>query len=210
MMPSNRLSKKWWCEQAGISSFTGTRFYSKYQWKVLVWKRAWEVENQDWEFRATLFKATKTIASVSDNGRLLIWWQLAGVAPEIMKQCEVLVKLVCQASQLKSDSHQFRKDTVRRTYCELCTEFAVEDARHIILNCPALQCIRRELFYGISMIENNNNVIILDAGHDTLATILGLRNTDIDVYVYTQLLRLVADCVYRMYNFVLRGRDGIG
>ena len=127
-----------------------------------------------------------------------------------MRQREVLAKIVCKASQLKSDCYHFRRDPVRRTYCELCTEFAVEDARHIILHCPALQGIRRELFYGISLIENNNNVTILDAGYDILATLLGLRSVEIDVYVYTQLLRLVADCIYRMYNFVLGERNGIG
>ena len=90
--------------------FNGTRVYSKFQWKELVWKRAWDVENQDWSIRTSLFSSTKIINRVSDNGRLLIWWQLAGIAPELMRQCEVMAKIVCKASCLKIDCYQFRRD----------------------------------------------------------------------------------------------------
>ena len=55
-----------------------------------------------------------------------------------------------------------------------------------------------------------NNVNILYVGCDVLATILGLQDVNIDVEIYVLLLRLVADCVYRMYKYVLKERDGIG
>ena len=96
----------------------GIRFYRRKQWKEIVWKRAWDIDSQDWEIRSSLFRNTKTINTVSDNGRLLIWWQLADLAPEIMKQCEVMAKVVFKASNLKVDCYQFKKDPIRRTYCE--------------------------------------------------------------------------------------------
>ena len=193
-----------------MGMFFGNRYYSKQQWKEIVWKRAWEIERQDWIIRSSLIKSTKTINSVSDNGRLLIWWQLAGIAPKIVRQCEVMAKILCNASYLKVDCYQFRRDPVRRTYCELCNDFSIEDARHIILHCLALEGTRNELFNGITQIEEMYNVTIFHALSDVLATILGLNIANPDVEIYIKFLKLVADCVYRMYNYKLKGRNGIG
>ena len=188
----------------------GNRFYSKRKWKETVWKRAWEIERQDWVIRTSLFKTTKTINKVSDTGKLLIWWQLAGYAPEIMRQCEVMSKIVCRASNLKVDCYQFRNDPVRRTYCELCNNFSVEDACHIILHCPALNGLRNELFNGIDNIEQENGVSILREQGDVLAIILGQPIDGIDIAIYTTFLKHVARCVYKMYKYVLKERSVIG
>ena len=63
--------------------------YTKNQWNEIVWKRAWQTEAQDWDIRTSLFKTTKTLNSISDPGRLLIWWTLGDIAPDIMRQCYV-------------------------------------------------------------------------------------------------------------------------
>ena len=135
------------------SMLLDNHYYSKGQWKHIVWNRAWGIERQDWAIRASLFRSTKTIDTISDPGRLLIWWQLAGIAPEIMRQCEIMSKIVCNASNLKVDCYQYRKDTTRRTYCDLCNNFSVEDACHVIMHCPSLNDLRNELFNGIYRIE---------------------------------------------------------
>ena len=78
-----------------------------------------------------------------------------------MRHCEVMSKIVCNASNLKVDCYQYKEESIRRTYCELCNNFSVEDARHIIMHCPALTGIRNELFNEISHIEQENSVTIL-------------------------------------------------
>ena len=188
----------------------GIRLFRKNQWKEIVWRRAWEIERQDWIIRSSLFNNTKTINTVSDNGRLLIWWQLADIAPEIMKQCEVMAKVVCKASNLKVDCYQFRKDPVRRTYCELCNTFSNEDARHLLLHCPALIMLRNELFNEINRIEHENNTLVIKAGDDVLATLMGRIRPNISIEVQVQFLKLVAKCFYRMYSYVIKERSGIG
>ena len=188
----------------------GVRLYSKCQWKEMVWRRAWDIERQDWQMRTSLFKATKTIKTVSDTGKLLIWWQLAGIAPEIMRQCEVMVKIVCKSSNLKVDSHIFRNDPVRRTYCELCNDFSIEDARHVILHCPLLSTYRTELFEGISLIETEYNSKIVGTNEDLLSIILGQSIVNVNIEAYTAFLKLVARSVYKMYTHITNARKGIG
>ena len=188
----------------------GVRFYSINQWKVIVWKRAWEIERQDWVIRSSLFTNTKTLNTVSDNGRLLIWWQLADIAPDIMRPCEVMAKVVCKASSLKVDCYQFRKDPVRRTYCELWNNFSIEDTRHLFLHCPALSALRNDLFNNIEIIEKETSTAIIQTHGNIFATLMGRITLDIDVEVQIKFLKVVAKCFYKMYSHVIKERNGIG
>ena len=110
-------------------------FYSKGQWKNIVWNRAWGIERQDWAIRASLFRSTKTINTISDPGRLLIWWQLAGIAPEKMRQCETMVRLICHASLLKADDCSLKRATFGARMCILCDDVAYENTRHMVTHC---------------------------------------------------------------------------
>ena len=188
----------------------GIRFYNKRQWKDIVWRRAWDIERQDWAMKSSLFSKTKTISSTSDNGRLLIWWQLADIAPNLMKQCEVMVKIVCRASRLKVDCYQYRKDPINRTYCELCSTFANEDARHLLLQCPALNGLRTELFDGIERIEYVYNVSLFQPKSDVFETLMGKIPSVICYESQVEFLKVIAMCFYKMYYFVLNERSGVG
>ena len=81
----------------------GTRYLSKKQWKDKIWKRACEIEDQDCGIRAALFRSTINLRNAKERVNL-IWWQLGDLAPEMMQQCKMMVKLLCKASKLKSDS----------------------------------------------------------------------------------------------------------
>ena len=160
--------------------------------------------------KSSLFSKTKTISSTSDNGRLLIWWQLADIAPNIMKQCEVMVKIVCRASRLKVDCYQYRKDPINRTYCELCNTFANEDARHLLLQCPALNVLRTELFDGIERIEYVYNASLFQPNTDVFETLMGKIPSDICYESQVEFLKVIAMCFYKMYYYVLNERSGVG
>ena len=64
----------------------GTRFFSKTQWKGIVWQCAWNLEDQDWGYRIRLFKSTANLRKVMGNVCLLVWWQLGDHHPELMYQ----------------------------------------------------------------------------------------------------------------------------
>ena len=65
------------------SMLLGTRFHSKEQWRDIVWRKAWVIENQDWVIRTNLFRTTVCLSATMNSVSTLIWWQM-GAFPEIM------------------------------------------------------------------------------------------------------------------------------
>ena len=76
----------------------------------MVWKRAWEIEKDDWSYRRIIHKSTSNLRLTSSEGSYLIWWQISDAVPTLMKQCEVMAKLVCGASDLKGDKQNLRNE----------------------------------------------------------------------------------------------------
>ena len=77
----------------------GLAYYSKGQWKQMVWKRAWELEKDDRSFRHVIFKTTLNLKMIENEGSYIIWWQISDFFPVLIKQCELMAKLVCGASR---------------------------------------------------------------------------------------------------------------
>ena len=188
----------------------GIRIFSKWQWRDIVWSRAWELENQDWFIRTNLFISTEFISATIDNVKTLIWWQLSDVAPDMMLHCETMSKLVCKASKLKCDDYRYRNDVVNRPYCDLCQDHAIENVEHLLIHCPSLRNEREAMFDEINEIENYYGSRILNPVDSNLHTLLGKvpnnANPEMMLYFY----KAVARNVYTMYSILLRNRQGIG
>ena len=136
----------------------GTKYLSKPQWKNLVWTKAWDLENRDWNIRSRLFKTTKYINLTQDSVETLIWWQLGDQSHHIMKCCETMVKLVCRASRLKSDDFRYKNENNMSPYCDLCQNFAFENVEHLILQCPSLDNLRGIMLGQINDVERKYDV----------------------------------------------------
>ena len=54
----------------------------------------------------------------------------------MMLYCETISKLVCRAIKLECDSHHSRNDTASRPYCDVCSDFAIENVEHLLIHCP--------------------------------------------------------------------------
>ena len=57
---------------------------------VIVWKKAWDIDNQDWYYRTIFFKTTEHLSAIMDTVKPLVWWQLGDHMPEIMTPCETM------------------------------------------------------------------------------------------------------------------------
>ena len=78
----------------------GTRYFEKKQWKDMLWSRAWDIENRDWEIRTTLFKSNKLLSATMGSIKQLIWWQLGDMFPKIIQPCENVAKISLLSSLL--------------------------------------------------------------------------------------------------------------
>ena len=63
--------------------------------------------------------------------------------------------------------------------CELCNDFEIEDARHLILRCSHYAHKRDAMFNEIYQIEDGSGYIFFDNDADMLYTILGRPNNQL-------------------------------
>ena len=63
--------------------------------------------------------------------------------------CETMARLVCHASLLKTDDLRLKNQSRINRVCSHCDLAALEDARHLVLQCPILQQKRATMFPGI-------------------------------------------------------------
>ena len=187
----------------------GTKFYNKAQWREKIWQCAWDIEDQDWDYRTMFFRSTLNLRKTMESVHLLIWWQLADQCPDMMYQCESMVKLLCRASNLKCDTHKSKNDP-RNPYCDLCKSFANENVKHVIMQCPNLAPIRDNMYLEIVSLETISGVQILANVDDYYAFILGKIPTTLRPEISLELLKIIAQYVNAMYQKVLKSREGIG
>ena len=141
---------------------------------------------------------------------MLIWWQLADECPDLMHQCETMIKLICGASKLKCDHFQFKRDRAKNIYCECCCDLKVENAEHMIMQCHALHNDRETLLRDISVLELEYDKQVIGNDVGMYDMILGKCPNDIQPEMLFRMHRVFAINVYKMYCTVLKSREGIG
>ena len=111
----------------------------------------------------------------NDNGlpQYLIWWHISDTNHKLMKECEVMARIVCKVSKLRSDDYRLTNSPFSTKRCSLCYDLALEDANHMILQCNFLSEERARLFEDIENIENEAGKFILRNSINILWTILG-------------------------------------
>ena len=97
---------------------TGIQVYDKSTRRRIVWNSAWEVEDEDWRIRVSFFNTTSILAKTMGTVKYLIWWNLANIKPELMRQCEDLAKIVCNTSKLKNNDPRLKCSTPVDRMCQ--------------------------------------------------------------------------------------------
>ena len=84
-----------------------------------------------------------------------------------------MAKFVCNASRLKADDHSLKNSTHGRRMCIKCDPGIEENVNHIIMQCPANDMIRNEMFDAILMLPNDVGRELLADTSQTLLLLLG-------------------------------------
>ena len=78
--------------------------------------------------------------------------------PDWMGVCEIMAKLLCRCSLLKSDDVRLKNLTPSNRWCEQCEFSNVDDIRHLILDCLAAQEIRDLMFQKVDdLVDHHGN-----------------------------------------------------
>ena len=120
--------------------------FSKKEWSILVWERAWSIERADRSFGKGCFEVGSLINDIMEESTYLIWWEIADEHPVLMQFYEVMAKIICRTSRLKSDDYKFTDQLISCRSCELCEQFRAEDVKHIVLECNGTEQLRMEMF----------------------------------------------------------------
>ena len=83
------------------------------------------------------------------------------MSPNIMQSCETMSQLVSRSSKLKSGSYLYGNDGDNRPHCDMCQDFALDDAKHLVIHCSYFKNIREHMFLDHSEIERSHGITVL-------------------------------------------------
>ena len=174
---------------------------SKAKWRRLVWDKAWAVENEWWDTKMREDRHLNLVRHVSDAPAYSVWWQIADDDMAYMRQCEVMVRILCHCTLLKEDDFRYKRSTFWDRACFLCDLVAPDDARHMIMQCPYHTANRVKLQDEISR-------VCPDFGtREVFYTILGKPLEGIDAISMCRIWKIGCKYTARMYWDTLRGRE---
>ena len=135
--------------------------YSKAEWKKLVWEKVWCQEDEDCLRMYKQPSQNHLLFEITGKPYYLVWWILGDLYPSRMRMCEIMASLVCEAGLLRSTDYRLKKQSHSTRICDKCDLGILENANHIIMQCPFYTDERRELFYAIKRIHSEvaNRVI---------------------------------------------------
>ena len=123
-----------------------------------------------WKLEYKLQRCLDLVSSINSSPRYLTWWALSDKYPETMAQ------LVCNASLLWADDIRLKHLPKYAKICPLCDLAALEDLRHLILQCPSSEQKRREMFSNLERSAGSLGVRLLQNADDMLPILLGKYN----------------------------------
>ena len=185
-------------------------FYAKSKWREMVWSKGWKLEDTYWLIERRLHRSLELLGNVYGGSRYIIWWQIADKYPENIKKCEVLSKILCHSSILRSDDLKLKSQTSMNKLCTLCDQHAVEDARHFIMHCDYFQLDRDDMFNEIGRIDASIPRAIQDSRVDILYVLLGHPIENVDNILMEKIWLVALTYVYQMYVKNSKEKRGIG
>ena len=118
--------------------------------------------------------------------------------------------MVCRCSLLKSDDVRLIDQLHSSRTCINCDLYAIEDARHVVLQCAYTQNIRAYMQTNIYANVFNAMKLFEDSPGSVFPWLLG-RSIPGCTSEENDLIHCISGCsIYDMYKRVLQRRTGIG
>ena len=182
--------------------------WSRAHWRAKLWKRAWELEDVYWCVKSRCHRSLELLVEICTTTRYVIWWQIADKSPHLMRECETMVKLLCHASLLKIDDVRLKSLTIANKLCTICDLGSVDDARHMVMECPGLQPRRNTMFAMINTILDEYGLDHGQLDGNVFLTLMGKPNANIPMQAMEEIWICSARSISGMYRTKLK--DGIG
>ena len=177
-------------------------------WREQIWKRAWELEDVYWCIEAKCHQSLALINKICVTSQYLVWWQISDRSHYLLKECEIMAKLLCHASLLRTDDVRLKRLPMASKFCPLCDLGAMDDSFHMVMQCPALQDRRCEMFHDIERICGACEHDKISIQNEPFLTLMGRPNANIPVETMVKIWECSARHIANMYLWKIR--VGIG
>ena len=164
--------------------------YPKEGWRSIVWNAIWKCEDED---NLLIYKNPKPdtlLFKIIENAYYLIWWFISDIMPCKTRMCEILSSIVRDTSLLKATDYRFKNKPFGFKMCHRCDLGIVENARHLILQCPFYDLERASMFREIESTNDTWHSKVNNQGYDIMHILLGMQpdNTTFDEMIHIWLI----------------------
>ena len=183
---------------------------SKKMWSKLVWEKAWSLDDAYWKSLMATTDDSNILYKTIGVPRYLSWWQISDNCPRHTKMCESLARLVCKTSLLKSDDYRLKGQTHSNRVCDQCELFAIENVKHMLMQCPSMEDDRVQLSRKLYSIDPSIEERMKNEPQNVFTWMLGGYIEGMDIELMTRFWITSGYAINKMYRKVTKGRDGIG
>ena len=136
----------------------------------------------------------------------LNWWILSDLIPDIISNCEVMSKLVCNSSLLKDHDYRLKKQSFSQKVCTQCMLGIREDTMHLVMQCPDTELIKGEMFEVLSAIDDDHVSNALQDQHNIFYILMGKHPPDVPFDSMLKIWLVSSHYIPRMYRRLLSKR----
>ena len=105
---------------------------------------------------------------------------------------------------------RLKKHTLAAKFCEHCDLSAVDDANHLVMQCPSLQGMREQMFDEIRELPDGTGALMLDHCDDVFSILIGRQKEDFTIEQMEKIWMISGKYINDMYRLSLRRRKGVG
>ena len=102
---------------------------SKSEWSKYIRSIAWRKEDEEY----SVTNKDSILYQVTEKPRCITWWAISDLISSMVGTCEIMAKLVCDTSLLKSSDYRLKKLSFSHKICTACDLGIREDIKHIVM-----------------------------------------------------------------------------
>ena len=134
-------------------------YHEKQVWSRIVWEDVWNLEDEEYQLCKPQLSRDKLLFQIIERPYYLTWWVMSDVSRNNMEQYEIMARLVCDSSLLKSTDVRLKKGSIASRFCENCTLGIEKSIKHIVMQCPFFE--EDTTGYGFEYLLNDPTQIFL-------------------------------------------------
>ena len=143
---------------------------------------------------------------IIDKPFFLTWWIIPDLVPSITGKCETMAKLVCNCSLLKDSDYRLKNLSFSNKVCTECYLGIREDVNHLVMQCPAYEGDRTEMFDLLNTIDDQYVRIALDDNQNIFNVLMGKQPIDTPLSSAFKIWAVSSHYITKMYRKITRDR----